>query len=118
MRFLVDAQLPSKLCEVLETAGFDSIHVNSLPDGDETSDKDISVYADHEDLRVVTKDSDFYHSHMILGKPKKLLLITTGNMKNRRLFDLFRNNALIIKNLFKTCNYVEMTNDGIIGHEL
>lgn len=117
MKFLVDAQLPSKLCEILETAGLTSVHVDSLPNEDETSDRDISIYADQEDLIVITKDSDFYHSHMILGQPKKLLLITTGNIKNRRLFDLIRDNAIMIKSLFATCSYVEMTNDSIIGHE-
>lgn len=117
MKFLVDAQLPSKLCEILESIGSYSIHVDSLPTGDETPDSVISAYADKEDLIVVTKDSDFYHSHMILGQPKRLFLITTGNIRNRRLFDLIRDNALTIKTLFKTCNYLEMSNDGIIGHE-
>lgn len=117
MRFLVDAQLPSKLCEILETVGFDSIHVDALPKGDETTDREITVHADQENLIVITKDSDFYHSHMILGQPKRLLLINTGNIKNRKLFDLIRDNAFIIKSLFETCRYVEVTNDGIIGHE-
>ena len=118
MKFLVDAQLPEKLCEILQTAGLDSVHVDSLPNGDETSDKDIAIHADQHGLIVITKDSDFYHSHMILGQPKRLLLLTTGNIKNRALFDLIRHNALKIKALFETCNYVEMTNDSIIGHEI
>lgn len=118
MRFLVDAQLPSKLCEILQTAGLDAVHVDSLQDGDETADKDISLYADQNDLIVITKDSDFYHAHMILGQPMKLLLITTGNIKNRALFDIIRANALKIKTLFESCNYVELTNDSIAGHEL
>ena len=118
MRFLVDAQLPTKLCEILQTASLDSLHVDSLPNGDETSDKEISFHADQHDLIVISKDLDFYHSHMILGQPKKLLLLTTGNIKNRALFDLFRNNASKIKGLFETCKYVEMTNDSIIGHEI
>jgi predicted nuclease of predicted toxin-antitoxin system len=117
MKFLIDAQLPSKLCEILEAIGIDAVHVDSLPKKDETSDKEIIIHADANDLIVISKDSDFYHSHMILGQPKKLLLITTGNIKNRKLFDLIRPNILIITNLFETCNYVEMTNDGIIGHE-
>ena len=118
MKFLVDAQLPSKLCEIIQAAGLNAIHVDSLPNGDETSDKDISLYADQNDLIVITKDSDFYHSHMILNQPQKLLLITTGNIKNRELFELIRANAFMIENLFKNCSYVEMTNDGIIGHGL
>lgn len=117
MKFLSDAQLPSKLCEVLEKAGFDSIHVNSLQKGDETSDIEISTFADENNLIVVSKDSDFYHSHMILGRPRKLLLITAGNIKNRSLFDLVRGNTIVVRTLFETCNYVEMINDGCIGHE-
>jgi predicted nuclease of predicted toxin-antitoxin system len=29
MRFLVDAQLPSKMCEILQTAGLDAFHVDA-----------------------------------------------------------------------------------------
>ncbi|EMR04343.1 hypothetical protein ADICEAN_00506 [Cesiribacter andamanensis AMV16] len=54
---------------------------------------------------------------MILQQPKRLLLITTGNIKNRGLFDLIRANAQTLKALFNSCNYVELTNDSIIGHE-
>ncbi|WP_040396001.1 DUF5615 family PIN-like protein [Cesiribacter andamanensis] len=117
MKFLVDAQLPAKLCEILHSAGLDATHVDSLPDGDESADRDITLYADQHNLIVITKDSDFYHSHMILQQPKRLLLITTGNIKNRGLFDLIRANAQTLKALFNSCNYVELTNDSIIGHE-
>jgi predicted nuclease of predicted toxin-antitoxin system len=117
MKFLVDAQLPVKLCEILHSVGLEAVHVDTLPHGDESSDRDISVFADHQDLIVITKDSDFYHSHMILRQPKKLLLITTGNIKNRNLFDLIRANAKTIYTLFHSCNYVELTNDSLIGHE-
>lgn len=88
MKFLVDAQLPRLLCEIFEKAGIESTHVDSLPAGDESSDKEISRYADKNDLIVVTKDLDFYYSHMIIGEPIRLLLITTGNIKNRDLFNI------------------------------
>jgi len=54
---------------------------------------------------------------MALGRPKKLFLIATGNLKNRQLFDLIRNNALIIKNALKKSSFVELSNEGIIEHE-
>ena len=85
MKLIVDAQLPSKLCEILKQLGIDSIHVDELPKGDETPDLEISEYADSNNLIVLTKDFDFYHSHMSVDKPKKLFLITTGNLKNRQL---------------------------------
>lgn len=117
MRFLVDAQLPPLLCEILKKEGIKSRHVDSLPAGDESSDNEITEYADLNDLIVITKDLDFYYSHMINGEPKKLLLITTGNIKNKDLFNIFRNNIINFKTLFDNCNYVELNNNGLIGHE-
>lgn len=116
MKLLVDAQLPIKLCEILEKIGLESIHVDELLKGDETPDIEIIKFADLENLIVVSKDYDFYHSHMALGKPRKLFLITTGNLKNRQLFGLFRNNALIIKNALSKSSFVELNNEGIIEH--
>ena len=117
MRFLVDAQLPPLLCDILVKAGFQAMHVDNLPAGDETADAEIIRYADANGFTVISKDSDFYHSHMINRQPEKLLLITTGNMKNRQLFDLIRKHADNIRQLFAACNYVELNNDGLIGHE-
>lgn len=116
MKLIVDAQLPTKLCEILSQVGLESLHVAALPKGDETPDADIVEFADRQNLILVTKDFDFYHSHMALGKPKKLFLITTGNIKNRQLFDLFRNNFLIIKAALNRSNFVELSNDGITEH--
>ncbi|GAB5525941.1 MAG: hypothetical protein Roseis2KO_38130 [Roseivirga sp.] len=117
MKLIVDAQLPVKLCEILNQLGLDSMHVDELPKGDETTDTEIIRFADHKDLIVVTKDFDFYHSYMTLSKPKKLFLITTGNLKNRQLFDLFRNNSLIIKNALNRSSFVELSNQGITEHK-
>ena len=115
MNIIVDAQLPFKLCEILQQLGASSIHVQELPDGDETSDLEIIKYADRNKLIVLTKDSDFYHSHMALGKPNKLLLISTGNIKNTQLFSLFRNNFLLISNSLEKNNFVELTTEGLIS---
>jgi len=117
MKLIVDAQLPVKLCEILHQLGIESIHVDELPHGDETSDMEITKFADLKNHIVVTKDFDFYHSYMALGKPAKLFLITTGNLKNRQLFDLFRNNALIIKNALQRSSFVELSSEGIIEHK-
>lgn len=117
MKLIVDAQLPVKLCEILKQLGLESIHVDELLKGDETPDIEITKFADLENLIVVTKDFDFYHSHMALGKPKKLFLITTGNLKNRQLFDLFRNNVIIIKKALNKSSFVELNNEGVIEYE-
>ena len=116
MKLLVDAQLPAKICEVFTSLGFDCLHVDALPKGDETPDAEIAAYADLHGFVVVTKDSDFFHAHMVKGWPARLLLITAGNMKNRALFDLIRQNALALKNLLPTHTFLELSNQGLVAH--
>lgn len=115
--FLVDAQLPSLLAEWIRAKGYLAIHVNDLPNQDETEDEEIRNIADEADYIVITKDSDFYDSHIIKNSPRKLLLITTGNIKNRQFLDLFRKNFQTLIDLFDACNFIEMSNTDLIVHE-
>jgi predicted nuclease of predicted toxin-antitoxin system len=90
MKFIVDAQLPPLLANWLLEKGFDTLHTNDLPHREETEDYYIRQVADVENRIVITKDTDFYDSHLLQKQPRKLLLISTGNLKNRQLLDLFR----------------------------
>ena len=89
MNFLVDAHLPSGLCRLLQAAGHDAIHTRQLPTQNQTPDETINILSLNEHRVVVTKDTDFYHSHLLHGKPWKLLLIRTGNIRTRDLKALF-----------------------------
>ncbi len=85
MNFLVDAQLPHRLTALLAEAGHDAIHTLDLPDGNRTSDTHICERADQDARAVITKDADFVTSHLIQGRPRSLLLISTGNLTNADL---------------------------------
>jgi len=89
MKFLVDAHLPPGLCKLLQAAGHDAIHTSELKEQNLTADEVINTLSLAEQRVVVTKDSDFYHSHVLHGKPWKLLLILTGNIRTRDLKSLF-----------------------------
>ena len=89
MRFLVDAQLPRTLCDVLRRLGCDSIHTTDLPSGTRTPDSIITEVATREQRVLITKDSDFFHSHVLTGAPPKLILVRTGNIGVRDLCALF-----------------------------
>ncbi|MHB1808467.1 MAG: DUF5615 family PIN-like protein [Solirubrobacteraceae bacterium] len=65
MNFLIDAQLPLRLSNLLADAGHDSVHTSSLPDGNRTSDRRRATIADSESRVVVTKDRDFRDSHLL-----------------------------------------------------
>lgn len=67
MNFLVDAHLPDGLCVLLREAGHDAIHTRSLPSANRTSDDVINAQSLRERRVVITKDTDFYHSHVLYG---------------------------------------------------
>lgn len=117
MKYLVDAQLPYLLVEVLRQRGYDVIHTDDLPDRDETSDTIIRQVAAQEGWIVITKDSDFLNSHLLFKQPARLLLLTTGNIKNRKLLDLFRQTIESIDELFRLHSFIELSNDEVIVHD-
>ena len=117
MKFLVDAQLPHRLKEFLQIRGHDVIHVNDMPNRESTTDNEIRVLANLQERIVITKDTDFFDSYILHYSPKKLLWVTTGNIKNVELLSLFEKNFDQIIELFDTFSLVELNNDDLIGHE-
>jgi predicted nuclease of predicted toxin-antitoxin system len=89
MNFLVDAHLPPSLCALLQAAGHDALHTSRLPTQNRTPDEILNELSLRERCVVVTKDLDFYHSHLLHGKPWKRLLIRTGNIRTCDLKSLF-----------------------------
>lgn len=117
MKYLIDAQLPYLLAEVLRQRGFDVIYTDDLPDRERTGDQYIREVAVAEGRIVITKDTDFQESYLLFNIPPKLLLLTTGNIKNRRLLDLFRSTIKQIDLLFQRHSFIELDNESYIVHE-
>lgn len=117
MRLIIDAQLPFRLSQLLKEKGQDVIHTDDLPNKERTSDHEIRKIAQHEKRIVVTKDVDFLDSFYLQNNPERLLIITTGNIKNGKLFELVLNNLERIEELFNEYSLVELNNKEIIGHE-
>ena len=116
MKFLVDAQLPRRLVGVLTKARHEAKHTFDLPSGNRTADETISVLADFEGCVVITKDSDFVDSFWLKKSPKKLLLVSTGNIPNNELLALFESNVHQIETALKTHNFVELTRTNLTVH--
>ncbi len=116
MKFLVDAQLPVRLAQFLESAGYDTIHTKDLPNKNATSDTEINTISIRDNRIVITKDSDFLNSFLTIKEPYKLLLVTTGNINNLELQALFAANLECLVELFHSHSYIEMTRDSIIVH--
>jgi predicted nuclease of predicted toxin-antitoxin system len=116
MNFLVDAHLPRRLVRRLREAGHDAIHTLDLPNGNRTSDDEVSTTSIQEQRVVITKDADFVNSLLLTGKPYKLLLVSTGNIANAALEALFVPNIPAIAAAFQQHTYVELTRTSLIVH--
>ena len=116
MKFLVDAQLPTRLARFLNESGHDALHTSSLPDGNRATDRWIAQLADREERVVVTKDRDFRDGHLLSGSPARLLVVLTGNITNVALLSLFRHNLEAIVAAFAETDFVELSPTLIILH--
>ena len=117
MRLLIDAQLPRRLATLLVDNGHDAIHTSDLPNANRTSDADVSRLADEQSRAVVTKDNDFLDSHLLFGRPKALLLLTTGNIRNDELTALFSSSIERIEHAFTIGRLIELSRTEIVIHE-
>ena len=113
MKFLVDAQLPSRLARHLNDAGHDAIHTLDLPEQNRTTDAEISRVADVEDRIVISKDSDFRDSHLLSGSPARLLVVTTGNITNRDLLVLIDEHLDEVVAAFVGARLVQLSGDDL-----
>jgi predicted nuclease of predicted toxin-antitoxin system len=116
VKFLVDAQLPKSLSDLLKQKGHDSIHTLELPNQNKTSDKTIIKLSIDEERIVITKDSDFLESFLLNAEPRKLIIVRTGNIPNKILLKLFDDNLQFMELLISRSNLIEITQSEIAEH--
>lgn len=116
MKFLVDAHLPRRLVYRLRERGFEAIHTLDLPLGNRTKDPYINELSAREGYIVVTKDEDFVNSFIVSGRPYKLLLVSTGNIRNVELEALFLANIEKIAEGFKVFSFIEVDRRSVVFH--
>ncbi|HEY9435416.1 MAG TPA: DUF5615 family PIN-like protein [Blastocatellia bacterium] len=116
MKFLVDAQLPRRLTALLQRGGHDAIHTLDLPLGNRTTDTIINQISLSEQRVVVTKDADFVDSFLLRQEPWKLLLVSTGNIRNAELIALLLANIEKISEGFGVFDFIEINQTELIFH--
>lgn len=116
MKFLIDAQLPRRLISQLRAAGHAVIHTLDLPLGNSTPDSVINDLSISEGYVVITKDADFVNSFLLNQKPHKLLLVSTGNIRNSELESLLISNLENIAGNFDAFDFIEINREMIIFH--
>ena len=116
MKFLVDAQLPYRLAEWLQSQGQDAIHCLDLPQGNRTTDQEILEISLVQSRVVITKDRDFQHSFLVQGKPHQLVLVSTGNLGNSQLIKLFQDLLVQLLELLEKNQYIEIRAAQLLVH--
>ncbi|MEX1117925.1 MAG: DUF5615 family PIN-like protein [Terrimicrobiaceae bacterium] len=109
----MDAHLPLALCSILRSRGFDAVHTRELPNQNATSDTHINDISVSQNRIVISKDTDFYYSHLLHGKPFKLLQVRTGNLGKAELVSLFERNLSQILTALESNSLVEMDRQAI-----
>ncbi len=108
MKFLIDAHLPPSLRGVFQRAGHDAIHTQDMPDRNASSDGSLNEISMTETRVVVTKDTDFYYSHLLHGRPWKLVLVRTGNMGLKATLQMFETHLPAIETALRDSTLVEL----------
>ena len=109
----MDAQLPLPLAVAIRMTGRDVKHTLDLPLANKTSDDGVRQLAMLEDRIVITKDKGFRESHILNDDPKRLVYITTGNIRNAVLLPLFIRNLPQIEEAFERGDLIVFSLDGI-----
>lgn len=72
--------------------------------------------ADHEDRVVMTKDGDFRNSHLLRGRPHRLLHVRVGNLSNEALLAMVVGHLAEIEEALLRSLHVELTATSLICH--
>ena len=117
MKFVIDEQLPRKLAFWLHEKGFDSIHADDIPHtAGKLTDVAICKFADTHNRIVITKDEDFWKRYLMMKQPQKLIYLTTGNIKNSDLIQLFDSNIHLLLEYISKHNVIEFNQNGLLVH--
>lgn len=93
---------------MLTQRGHDALHTRELPAGNATKDRDINHISIDDQRIVISKDADFFYSHLLLKCPWKLLLVRTGNISTHDLCALFERNLPAIEAALENHTLVEI----------
>ncbi len=72
--------------------------------------------ADAQDRVVVSKDRDFRDRHLLSKRPRRLLVVSTGNITNTELLRLVVENLQELIAAFAESDFVELGSDSLSVH--
>ena len=88
-----------------------------LPRRNRTTVQELIAFSLSENCVVVTKDADFVESFLLKHEPRKLLLVSTGNIGNDDLLRLFQLNIDQLVEAFESFDFIEVNRTSMISHQ-
>jgi predicted nuclease of predicted toxin-antitoxin system len=98
MKFLVDAQLPPRLCRWLQARGHEAAHVTERAGA--LTDAEIAEWAQTDGLILLSKDEDFLM--MRLPNRFRFLWLRCGNATNAALTEWLEARWAVAENLLES----------------
>lgn len=92
----------------LASHGHEAVHTLDLPAGNATTDEVINRISLDQLRIVISKDTDFFFSHTLHGRPWKPLPVKTGNISVRDLCALLERNLRAIEAALESHTLVEI----------
>jgi predicted nuclease of predicted toxin-antitoxin system len=117
VKFVVDAQSPRRLAIWLQQRGHDMIHTLDLKQQNRTPDPFLLALANKDDRTLITKDTDFEVACELGQGPPKLLLITTSNIHNNELLELFVRHQDALLGLLSQHTFIELSQSQLVVHK-
>lgn len=103
MRLLFDQNLSPKLAELLSGIFPDSLHVR-MAGLESANGSEVWEFAKHNNLIIVSKDSDMHQRSLVFGYPPKIVWVRLGNCSTLEVEKLLRKHWVAI-NAFCEDNY-------------
>ncbi len=66
----------------------------------------------------MTKDRDFRNDHLLRQTPRRLLVVTTGNITNNALTALFAQHLDAVVAALEEVRFVEIGPDSLVVHDV
>ena len=117
MKILVDAQLPRRLALWFRQRGHDVVHTFDLDRQNRTQDPVLLALANQDQRVLITKDTDFQITFELGQGPPKLLLVTTGNIHNDALMELFSRHETMLFGFLEKHTFIELSQSQLIVHK-
>lgn len=91
MKFIIDIQIPNKICSVFEETPYSAVHIGSLANGLYWTDAEVLDYALQNDFILFSKTQHLVKQYLDKEKLPRIILIDSENTTNNEIIRIISN---------------------------